>query len=128
MSQNQDKLFEQIVRSAEEGKAISPRAFDIKEKFNYADKVIVISGKSDRHAIGLTDRILKDLREKLQIKPSYIEGYKQGHWIILDFFDIIVHVFYNPQRELYDLETLLKECPAVDLTEIIRSVEQEAAA
>lgn len=128
MKENQDKLFEQIIKSAEEGKAINPVAFDISEQFNYADKVIIISGRSDRHAIGVTDRILKDLREKLAVKPSYIEGYKEGHWIILDFFDIIVHVFYQPQRETYDIETLLKGCHQLNLEAIIESVKQEVAA
>jgi len=69
------------------------------------DYFVIASGTSERHVRTIADYIEMNMK-KLGIRPYSIEGYREGRWVILDFQNVIVHVFLESLRELYDLESL----------------------
>jgi ribosome-associated protein len=70
-----------------------------------ADTFIICSGSSNRQVTAIADHIKDDLK-KHGIRPLSIEGMKEGHWVLLDYGHIVMHVFHEPIRDFYDLEGL----------------------
>ena len=70
-----------------------------------ADYFLLASGRSDVHVKSLSDEA-EELMEKAGKQRLRIEGYRQGRWIVLDYGDIIIHIFHKSEREFYDLERL----------------------
>lgn len=89
-----------------EHKALNVEIIDVRGKVDYSDFVIVMSGTSDRHVNALARRIDETVREKTGIKCSAIEGTQHGTWLLMDYGDVIVHIFHEDTRGYYDLETL----------------------
>lgn len=114
LSSTTDQVFEQIVQSCSDAKGMNVIALDISQVSDVADRFVIVSGRSDRHVLGIANRILHDL-EKYKVKPFSIEGYDKAHWVLLDFSDIIIHIFYQPVRELYNLESLWDEGKVIDI-------------
>lgn len=71
----------------------------------FTDYFVVCSGQTGRQARAIVDEILKQLREK-GTRPSHVEGYDHGEWVLIDCFDFIVHVFTDETRRFYDLDRL----------------------
>ena len=71
----------------------------------FTDYFVVCSGQTVRQARAIVDEILKQLREK-GTRPSHVEGYDHGEWVLIDCFDFIVHVFTDETRRFYDLDRL----------------------
>jgi len=86
-------------------KATNVVAMDVAELTSYADVFIICSGSSNRQVSAIADFIQTDLK-KHKIKPLSVEGTQDGHWVLLDYGHVIIHVFYEPVRQLYDLEGL----------------------
>ena len=86
-------------------KATNVVALDVAELTSYADVFIICSGSSNRQVSAIADFIQTDLK-KHKIKPLSVEGTQDGHWVLLDYGHVIIHVFYEPVRQLYDLEGL----------------------
>src|SRR5438034_8389591 len=79
---------------------------DVREVSSVTDYFVIASGNSEPHLRAIVDAITEKLREEHQVKPRAIDGTLQTAWIVLDFFDVIVHVMRREVRERYDLETL----------------------
>ncbi len=102
------------VAAALEKKALEPVLLDVHELASYTDYILVVSGRSDRQVMAISDGIIEALaREKA--RPLGTEGQKGGQWTLLDFGDVIVHVFYHPIRDFYDLESFWVDAPRVPL-------------
>ena len=86
-------------------KATNVVALDVAELTSYADVFIICSGSSNRQVSAIADFIQSDLK-KHKIKPLSVEGTQDGHWVLLDYGHVIIHVFFEPVRQLYDLEGL----------------------
>jgi ribosome-associated protein len=95
----------QAGKYGEEKKAMDLAVIELKGLTDIADYFVVASGTSERHVRTVADNIEKGMKE-MGVKPYSLEGYAQGRWVIIDYKDIIVHVFLEPLRELYDLESL----------------------
>ena len=78
---------------------------DVAELTSFADVFIICSGRSNRQVSAIADFIKTDLK-KHNIKPLSIEGARDGHWVLMDYGHVIIHVFYEPVRRFYDLEGL----------------------
>lgn len=78
---------------------------DVKGISSFTDYFVIMSGRSTRHVQGLAEAIESELRSK-RVKASRAEGLQDGMWVLLDFDDVVVHIFYHDQREFYDLEGL----------------------
>lgn len=81
-----------------------------------AEYFIICSGRSDRHVQSIAEGIREDGRAA-KIRPFATEGTTTGHWLLMDFSDILVHIFYEPTRKVYDLEGLWRDGRIVDLPE-----------
>ena len=97
-------LLEQIIKVLEDKKAIDIKKVDIKDK-TIADYFVIASGTSSTHIKALADNVEENLKEQ-GIKPVKIEGYNSGTWILMDYSDVIVHIFTEEEREHYNLEDL----------------------
>jgi ribosome-associated protein len=102
------------VAAALEKKALEPVLLDVHELASYTDFILIVSGRSDRQVAAISDAVAEALgREKA--KPIGTEGSKGGQWTLLDFGDVIVHVFHHPVRDFYDLESFWVDAPRVPL-------------
>ena len=105
-----------ISRFALDKKAYDLVLLEVSEVTSIADYFIICSGRSDRQVQSIAQGIEQDLGKE-GIKPLSVEGQSRGHWVLMDFTDVIVHVFFQPVREFYDLEGLWSHAPRVDLPE-----------
>lgn len=87
---------------------------DVHELTSFTDYFIIMSGRSTRHVQGLADSIEKELRSK-RISNKFSEGLQEGLWVLLDYNDVIVHIFYKETRSFYDLDGLWHDAPKVEL-------------
>ena len=100
-------------RDALRFKALDLVVLDVSRFSSIADYFIICSGKSSRQVQGIADNLERGLRAR-GIKPIGCEGKQEGHWVLLDYGDVIIHVFYEPVRLFYDLESLWSEASRVD--------------
>ena len=99
-----------------ERKATDLVLFEVGKMTSVADYFLIASGKSSRQVQAIAEHLEKRMKEEGFI-PLGTEGKREGHWILLDYNDIIVHLFYQPVREFYDLEGLWVEAPRVEIAE-----------
>jgi len=93
-------------------KALDLVALDLRKLTSLTDYFIICSGRSNRQVAAIADFIHSTLKKK-GIKPLSIEGLKEGHWVVLDYDQVVIHVFYEPVREFYDLEGLWSDAVMV---------------
>ncbi|MGB0588807.1 MAG: ribosome silencing factor [Myxococcota bacterium] len=109
-------LAERIAEIAWDKKALGLRALRVLELVNYTDWFIVMSARSDRHASALREHIEDTLRVEDGRRPMTTEGTERNQWIVIDYGDVVVHIFYEPVRAFYELERLWSEAPELELT------------
>jgi ribosome-associated protein len=90
---------------AEEKKAKDVLILEMAGLTDMADYFMLASGTSERHVRTIADHILTSMKSQ-GVKAHLIEGFNEGRWVIIDYQDIVVHIFIEPLRELYDLESL----------------------
>jgi len=95
-------------------KALLPVLIDVSGRASYADYVGIVSGRSDRQVDAIAEHVHKVMRERGR-RLLGSEGTRNGRWALLDFGDVVVHVFYHPVREVFDLESLWIDAPRVKL-------------
>ncbi len=108
-------------------KALNVVALDVAELTSYADVFIFCSGRSNRQVSAIADHIQVDLKKKHKIKPISVEGSKDGHWVLMDYGHVIIHVFYEPVREFYDLEGLWVDAKRIITPALAKQVGNEGA-
>jgi len=109
-------LVERIAELAWEKKALGLRALRVLELVNYTDWFVIMSARSDRHAAAICEHIEDTMRVDDGRRPLNTEGTEQNQWVIIDYGDVVVHVFYEPVRAFYELERLWTEAPELELT------------
>ena len=105
-----------LSRFALEKKASDLVLMEVRELTSIADYFIICSGRSDRQVQSIAQGIEENLG-KQGIYPLSVEGLPRAQWVLMDFSDVIVHIFYRPVREFYDLEGLWGDAPRVQLPE-----------
>jgi ribosome-associated protein len=95
-----------IARAGLDTKASHVEVIDVRGKVDYADYVVVMSGRSDRQVGALARNVQEHLETKEKVRCLGIEGMPQGSWVLMDYGDVIVHVFHEDTRGYYDLEAL----------------------
>lgn len=98
---------------ADDKKAEDITVLDVRELSSVTDYFVIASGTSEPHLRAIMDEITDKLREDYDIRPRAIDGTLQTSWVVLDYFDVIVHVMRKDVRERYDLETLWGDAPRV---------------
>lgn len=84
------------------------------------DYFVICHGTSDRHAAAIADGIEERLRQALGLRPASVEGRRRAEWILLDYFDLLVHVFQEDKRNFYRLERLWGDAREVDVAAALR--------
>lgn len=87
---------------------------DVREHTSIADYFVIVSGRSDTQVRSIAEHV-EDVCKKAGYRPLAVEGLRHGQWVLIDFGDVLVHVFYGPVREFYDLERLWSEAPRREL-------------
>ena len=101
------------IKAALGKKAMKLVALDVHDLTSFADVFIICSGRSNRQVNAIAEHIQADLK-KHKIKPLSVEGMGEGHWVLLDYGHVIIHVFYEPVREFYDLEGLWLDAERIE--------------
>jgi len=89
----------------------------VQEVSSFADYFIICSGTSSRQVQAIAEHVEAGMKEK-GFRPLGVEGARTGRWVLLDYADVIMHVFHQTEREFYDLERLWSECPRIDVDDI----------
>ena len=103
-----------IASLAAEKKALGVVILDIKKLSSIADYIVICHGTSNRQVQAITESIGQELKKK-RIVPIGTEGTSEGRWALLDYEDIIVHIFFEPVRGFYDLDGLWAEAPQLSI-------------
>ena len=112
---NSRKMAMVAMEAALEKKAVEPVLLDVTEESTYTDYILVLSGRSDRHVQAVADAVVQAIKKEKGKLPIGVEGQRDGQWSLIDFGDIVVHVFYHPVRSFYDLEGLWIDAPRVPI-------------
>jgi ribosome-associated protein len=88
------------------------------EAVSYTDFFIIVSGANTRQTRAISDEIQQKLRAER--RPARVEGEREGDWILLDFIDVVVHVFTTTARDFYRLETLWGDVPRLEIPGEVR--------
>jgi ribosome-associated protein len=102
------------LKAAIEKKALDPVLIELKEITSFTDYFLLLSGRSDRQVQAIAQAIEEALKKK-GIRPLVQEGTLGGKWVLMDYEDVVVHIFLEPIRKFYDLEGLWIEAPRIDL-------------
>lgn len=100
-------------------KAFDIRALDISKVSSIADYLVIVSGSSDKQNQAIADSIRTGLKKFGKVRD--IEGESEGKWIVMDYGDVLVHVFHEPLRRYYDLDGLWEMAPELELPANIRA-------
>jgi ribosome-associated protein len=102
-----------IAELASDRKALEIVQLDLRAMIGYTDYFVICTGRTDRQAKAIHDGIHAGMKSKHAILPRRVEGLTQGHWILMDYLDVVVHVFTPDTREFYRLEQLWGEAPVL---------------
>lgn len=105
-----NRLVGLAAHAAWEVKAKHPIIADLRGISSIADHFLICSGDSDRHVRAIADHIGECL-EKIHIRPHHREGYQTARWILLDYHDLVIHIFDEEMRRYYNLERLWADAP-----------------
>ena len=97
---------------------------EVTGRCSYTDYILVVEAESDRQVDAVSDRIQDAVREA-GTKPLGVEGRGDGGWVLMDFGDLVVHVFRRDLRSFYDIEGLWHDAPQVDLSDVLSAAALE---
>lgn len=104
IQENSDKILDIVVSTLDDGKADNIVVIDLQGKSSIANQMVIASGTSQRHVASLAEKVQENL--KAQGIYSMSEGEEKADWVLIDAFDVIVHIFKPEVREFYNLEKM----------------------
>jgi ribosome-associated protein len=107
-----EQLAETVAALAADKKAIDVVELDVRGVLGYTDFFLVCSGNTARQTKAIHDAIHQTLKDEHGILPRRAEGLREGRWILMDYLDVVVHIFTPEARDFYRLEQLWGEVPA----------------
>jgi ribosome-associated protein len=110
-----EEIADKAAEAALEKKAEDVRIIDLRDRGSYTDFLLVVSGQSDKQLDAIASEVEKTLKDAGQ-KLVGSEGHNAGRWVLLDFGDLVVHVFHQEERGNYDLEGLWADAPQKRVT------------
>jgi len=105
MNDDADIRLDLFIQAVMGRKAEAVVALDVRDLTSIADTFIICSGRSSRQVSAIAEHVERFLKDN-GIRPLSVDGRGEGHWVLMDYGDIIVHVFYEETRNFYDLEGL----------------------
>ncbi|HUE26923.1 MAG TPA: ribosome silencing factor [Solirubrobacteraceae bacterium] len=101
-----------IAAYASDRKALDVVQMDLRRMIGYTDYFVIASGRTDRQTKAIHDAVYAGMKSEHGRLPQRVEGLPDGRWILMDYLDVVVHVFTPETREYYRLEQLWGEAPA----------------
>ena len=108
------RLVTVAATAADDKQAIDLVALDVSQVLPFADAFLIVSGRNERQVQAIADEVEERMLEAGQ-KRLRREGREQGRWVLLDFGDLVVHIFHEEERVYYSLERLWRDCPVIPL-------------
>jgi ribosome-associated protein len=105
------QLAARCAELATDKKAESVIALDLRGISNFTDFFVICSGTSEPHLKAIASEIETRLKQDNQVSPSAVDGYPMSQWIVIDFSDVVVHIFHEQKRAFYALEDLWSDAP-----------------
>lgn len=102
------------VQAARDKKAVDLVVLDLRALHSFTDFFVICSGQNTRQVQSIADAVEESLRQA-RVRAAHVEGFDRAEWVLLDYFDFIVHVFSNERREFYALERLWGSAERVEL-------------
>ena len=109
-----DTFLRRVMSTLEDAKAVDVVALDLRTISDATDYFMIASGTSDTHVRAVANKIMAALSE-VGMSPHHVEGISTGRWVLLDFVDVVVHVFHPTLRDFYQLERLWADAPRIEL-------------
>ncbi len=120
-----DQLITQIIKGIEEVKGQDIEILDLREIENtVCDYFIICNGTSNTQVIAIVNSIQKIVSKSIKEKPWHVEGSNNAEWVLLDYVDVVVHIFQKHIREFYDIEGLWGDAKSVKIESTILNKEQ----
>jgi ribosome-associated protein len=110
------EAVQRAVDAARDKKAIDLQVLDLRALDSFTDFFVICSGQNVRQVQAIADAV-EDGLKKAQVRPAHVEGFARAEWVLLDYFDFVVHVFSSQRREFYALERLWGSAERVSLPE-----------
>jgi ribosome-associated protein len=120
MTKTSDDELDVYVKSALGKKARNPVLLDVSHLTSLADAFLICHGTSNRQVSAIAEHIQRDLKKK-GIKALSVDGLKEGHWVLMDYGHVVVHIFYESTRSFYNLEGLWSDARRIQ-TESLNQV------
>lgn len=113
MSKDTAAVLDPFIEAVTQKKALNLVVLDVHNLTSIADVFIICSGRSNRQVNAIADATVDHLKKR-KIQPLSVEGTGEGHWVLLDYGDVIIHIFYEPVREFFDLEGLWVDAKRIE--------------
>lgn len=117
------ELASRAVQILDSKKALQLKLIEIGDISSLADYFVIATGTSSTHVKALADDLEVQLKEKDGVPPLRTEGYRSNSWVLLDYGEVIVHVFTGESRSFYDLDRLWQDGKEIDLSGILSEEE-----
>ncbi len=105
----------EVVKAIQDKKGTNIRVLDLRDVTSYTDYFIIAQGTNYRQNMAIVDGVEGHLKKEVGDRPSSIEGYTSGDWILMDYGDYIVHIFSVEKRAYYDLERLYRNAKVIEI-------------
>jgi len=115
-SEDAKRIALAAAQAAHDKKASGVEILDVTGKVDYADYLVLMTGQSDRHVAAIADSV-EDIVGKQGWRAISVEGLPRGQWVLIDFVDVVVHVFQEDTRALYDLDGLWMDARRVRVSD-----------
>ena len=115
------ELLNVMARAADAKQGVDPVALDVSGPLPLTDVFFLVSGRNERNVLAIAQEI-EDQLAQAGAKPIRREGRTEGRWVLLDYGDVVAHIFHEEDRLYYSLERLWKDCPVIPV-----EVQQQSA-
>jgi ribosome-associated protein len=111
-----EKLCDAIVKGMQEKKALDILVLDLRKVKNaVADFFVICSGGSDKQLDAIADSVDEEVYKALQENPWHVEGKSNKEWVLIDYFDVVAHIFRKDKREYFALEKLWGDAELIEI-------------
>jgi len=109
-----EQLVAEVVRLAHDKKALDVVELDLRGIVDFTDRFVIATGRTDRQVKAISDGIVEGMKKQHGVIARKVEGLPEARWVLIDLWDVVVHVFQPDTRELYRLEKLWDDAPKVE--------------
>ncbi|MBW2646063.1 MAG: ribosome silencing factor [Deltaproteobacteria bacterium] len=107
------QTWQRCVKALQQKKVLDLMVLDVCGIASFTDTFIIASGRSSRQVSAVGEHVIYSLK-KQGIRPLGVEGLKGGQWVLIDYGDVVIHIFFEPTREFYDLEGLWSDAKRIN--------------